>query len=92
MSRPVRYPEELRPGQRVRIVHTIRVGKRQWQAEIVGTVRDVKVLVTGLTTERAQDDIFAVPAVHIVKDNGELSSIVPGPLTRIEVLDDLPPS
>jgi hypothetical protein len=78
--------ENLRPGQRVKITQRVRVGLRSWPATVTGTVREVQLLITGLATERAADDLVAVPTVHFVKDNGELSSITVDENTRIEVL------
>jgi hypothetical protein len=84
-------PENLKPGQRVRITQTVRVGKRSWPATVTGTVRDVRVLMTGLATQRAPDDIVAVPTVHFIKDgHGELSSITIDENTQIEVMEDKP--
>lgn len=82
---PVAY-QSLKPGQRVKITQTVRVGKRSWPATVMGTVRDVQTLITGLSTERAADDIVAIPTVHFVKDNGELSSITIDENTQIEVV------
>jgi hypothetical protein len=79
-------PEELKPGQRVRITQTVRVGRRAWPAAVCGTVQAVKTLITGLATERAADDVVAVPTVHFLKDNGELSSITIDERTTIELL------
>lgn len=79
--------ENLKPGQRIRVTQTVRVGQQSWPAAVTGIVRDVKVLVTGLATERAPDDVVAIPTVHFVKDNGELSSITVDENTRIEVID-----
>jgi hypothetical protein len=78
--------ENLRPGQRVKITQRVRVGLRSWPATVTGTVREVQLLITGLATERAADDLVAVPTVHFVKDNGELSSITVDENTQIEVL------
>ncbi len=78
--------ENLTPGQRVRITQTVRVGLRSWPAAVTGTVREVTLLVTGLATDRAPDDLVAVPTVRFVKENGELSSIAVDENTRIEVL------
>jgi hypothetical protein len=79
--------EQVKPGQRVRITQTVRVGLSSWPAIAVGTVRDLQMLVTGLTTERAKDDVVAVPTLHFVKENGELSSVTIDENTRIEVLE-----
>jgi hypothetical protein len=79
--------EQLKPGQRVKITQTVRVGRRSWPAVVTGTVREVQMLVTGLSTDRAPDDLVTIPTVHFRKDNGELSSIAIDERTRIELLD-----
>ena len=78
--------QDLKPGQRIKITQTVRVGRRSWLATVTGTVRDVQVLVTGLATDRAPDDVVAIPTVHFVKENGELSSITVDENTQIEVI------
>lgn len=80
---------DLRPGQRIRITQRVRIGKRQWPVTVEGIVRDVQVLVTGLTVERGSDDVVTLATVHFRKDNGELSSIGVDEHTQIEVLDDV---
>lgn len=77
---------ELQPGQRIRITQTVRVGRQQWPTTVTGAFRNVNYLATGLTTERAPDDQVVVPTVHLVKDNGELSSITLDEHTQIERL------
>ncbi len=42
----------------------------------------------GLTVERGKDDMVAVPTVHFVKENGELSSVTIDAQTKIELLDE----
>jgi hypothetical protein len=78
--------EELKPGQRVRITQPMRVGLKRWPVVVEGTVRDLKVMVTGFTVERGPDDVVTAPTVHFVKDNGELSSITVDEFTTIEVI------
>jgi hypothetical protein len=77
---------DLKPGQRIRITHTVRIGLQSWPAVVTGAVRDLNVLVTGLTVDRGADDVVAVPTLHFVKDNGELSSITLDENTQIELL------
>lgn len=83
---PVVAPQELQPGQRIRITQQVRVGSRHWPVTVEGKVRAVQVLVTGLATQRNPDDIVTVPTVHFIKDNQELSSIAVDEHTRIEVV------
>ena len=66
---------QLRPGQRVRITQTVRVGMKQWTTTVEGRFRGVNYLETGLATHRVKEDDIVVVAVHFTKDNGELSSI-----------------
>lgn len=84
---PVSDYHQLQPGQRVRITQTVRVGLDCWTTRVTGTFREAQVLVTGLATERAPDDIVSAPTLHFIKDNGELSSIVLDERTKIEVLE-----
>jgi hypothetical protein len=65
----------LVPGQRIRIVQTVRVGARKWQATVEGVFRDLNYLATGVTTDRVPEDDIVVPIVHFEKAGGELSSI-----------------
>lgn len=84
--------EELRPGQRVRITQPVRIGRRKWPAVVEGTVRDLKVLVTGLTVERGKDDVVTAPTIHLIKDNGELTSVTVDEFTTVELLPDAAPA
>ena len=66
----------LKPGQRIRITQTVRVGSTgTWPAVVEGVYRNVNYLSTGLSTDRVPEDDIVVVAVHFTKDNGELSSI-----------------
>ncbi len=88
-TRPVR-PElvellaNLKPGQRIRITQSVRVGQEQWKTTVEGTFRQLNYLETGLATHRVREDDIIVPAVHFTKDNGELSSITLDEHTDIE--------
>jgi hypothetical protein len=91
-TRPVR-PElaallrGLKPGQRIRINQTMRVGSSaKWDAPVEGVFRHVNFLATGIATERVPQDDIVVVTVHFTKDNGELSSVTLDEHTRIEVV------
>ena len=77
---------ELKPGQRVRITQTVKVGSKIWPHTVEGTIRDVQTLVTGLATQRNPDDIITVATVHFMKDNKELSSIAVDERTQIDLI------
>jgi hypothetical protein len=78
----------LRPGQRIRITQTVRVGNNKWQTQVVGAFRMVNYLVTGLATDRVPEDDIVVPAVHFMKENGELSCVTLDEHTTIEPLEN----
>lgn len=65
----------LKPGDKVRIEQTVRVGRRTWPATAEGEFRGVAYLATGVTTDRVKDDDLVVPVVRFTKPNGELTSI-----------------
>jgi hypothetical protein len=77
---------DLKPGQRVRITQTVKIGSKVWPHAVEGIIRDVKFLVTGLATQRSPDDIITVATVHFMKDNKELSSIAVDERTLIEAI------
>jgi hypothetical protein len=77
----------LKPGQRIRLTQTVRVGRKQWTTTVNGVFRDLQYLATGLTTERGDDDDVVILTVHFTKDNGELSSIAVDELTKVELLN-----
>ena len=76
----------LKPGQRVRITQTVRVGSKSWPAVVVGTFRRLDYLATGLATDRVPEDDIVVIVVHFTKDNGELSSITLDENSKVEVV------
>lgn len=88
-TRPIR-PEamtllaQLRPGQKLRITQTVRVGLKSWPAVVTGTFRHLDALATGLATHRVPEDEIIVPIVHFTKDNGEMTSIAIDENTVIE--------
>lgn len=76
----------LKPGDRVRVEQTVRVGKREWPAVAEGEFRAVAYLATGVTTERVKDDDLVVPVVRFTKANGELTSIALDERTKVTKL------
>jgi hypothetical protein len=77
--------QELKPGQRIRVTQTVRIGcTAKWTAPVEGVFRLVNYLATGLATDRVPEDDIVVIAVHFIKDNGELSSVTLDENTRIE--------
>ena len=77
--------KSLQPGQRIRVVQTVRVGAKKWQAAVGGVFREINYLATGVTTDRVPEDDIVVPLVHFTKDGGELTSISMDENTVVEV-------
>ncbi|MBM4073312.1 MAG: hypothetical protein FJ271_30975 [Planctomycetes bacterium] len=77
---------QLRPGQKLRITHTVRVGSQSWPAVVTGTFRHLGSLATGIATHRLPQDDIIIPTIHLTKDNQELTSVTLDEHTRIEVL------
>ena len=76
----------LKPGQRIRITQTVRVGRKEWTTTVEGAFRGVDYLETGLSTHRVKADDIVVVAVHFTKDSGELSSVTLDEHSRIEAV------
>jgi hypothetical protein len=82
----VKLLSELKPGNRIRITQTVRVGQQSWTTTVAGSFREINYLSTGLSTDRVPDDDIVVPLVHFTKDNGELSSIALDEKSQVELL------
>ncbi|MCI0639345.1 MAG: hypothetical protein L0Y72_27155 [Gemmataceae bacterium] len=93
-SRPIRPDllatlQRLRPGQKIRITQTVRVGLKSWPAVVTGVFRHADSLATGLATDRLPQDDIIVPLIHFTKDpHGELSSVALDEQSQIEILDE----
>lgn len=79
--------QKLKPGQRIRVTQTVRVGLKTWTTTVTGKYRNVQYLATGITYDRGAEDEIVVPTVHFTKDNGEHSSIAIDELTRVEPIE-----
>jgi hypothetical protein len=79
----------LKPGQRIEITQTVRVGSKVWQAVVRGKFRGLNYLATGLATQRVPEDDIIVPTVHFTKEpHGELSSISLDEHTEVRGIGD----
>jgi hypothetical protein len=77
------FLRSLRPGDKIRLIQTVRVGSRKWETNTEGVFREIAYLETGITTERVKEDDLVVPLVRFTKPNGELSSISIDEHTRV---------
>jgi hypothetical protein len=76
----------LRPGQKIKITQSIRVGARKWTTIATGVYRGLDYLATGLATQRVPEDDIVVPVLHFTKENKELSSISLDEHTKVELM------
>lgn len=79
----VEFLRSLKPGDPIRIVQTLRVGAKKWEAAAEGSFNGIAYLQTGVTTERVKEDDLVVPIVKFTKANGERSSISLDENTRV---------
>ena len=77
----------LKPGQRIKITQTIRVGSKEWTTPVAGTFRALHFLAPGLATQRVPEDDIVVVTVHFTKNNGELSSVALDEHSKVELVD-----
>jgi hypothetical protein len=68
--------KSLKPGDKLQVVQTVRVGAKIWTTESTGVFRGLSYLSTGVTTDRVPEDDIVVPTVHFIKEpKQELTSI-----------------
>lgn len=75
----------LKPGQKIRITQTVRVGTQQWATTVEGAFRNLSYLATGIATHRVPEDDIVVVTIHFTKPNGELSSIALDEHSKVEL-------
>lgn len=79
----VEFLRSLQDGDPIRVIQTVRVGAKKWEAVAEGSFNGIAYLQTGITTERVKEDDLVVPVVKFTKANGERSSISLDENTRI---------
>lgn len=65
----------LQPGDRVEILHEVKVGQRRWQSRTVGTVERIERRRHGLHFQRQFDDKVFSDLVVLRLDDGSLTTI-----------------
>ena len=66
---------ELEPGDRVELVHEVKVGSRVWNTTTAGEVVRVERRRHGLHHCRNRDDKVFSDAVVLKRDDGELTTV-----------------
>jgi ribosomal protein L19 len=67
--------EDLKPGDRVRIEHTVTVGKMQWTATTCGKVLRIERRRHGLHFRRNVDDKVYSDQILLELPDGELTTV-----------------
>ena len=66
---------ELKPGDRVRIDHEVKVGLKIWHTTTEGTVVSTELLRHGLHYRRNGDDKVFSHVIILKRDDGELTTV-----------------
>ena len=74
----------LKPGDKIKVTHAVRVGAKKWTAEAAGEFRGIAYLETGITTDRVKEDDLVVPVLRFTKPNGQLTSVSLDENTKVE--------
>ena len=79
--------QQLKPGDRVQLVHAVKVGFRDWTNTTVGTVVKTERRRHGLHFQLNQDDQVFSDVLVLSRDDGELTTVTLDDfceLTRLE--------
>ena len=79
---------ELRPGDRVEVVHEVKVGSsKTWTTTTIGTVVDTERRRQGLHFRRASDDKVFADMIVLKRDDGELTTITMDEFTELRAAE-----
>lgn len=67
--------EQLQPGDRVEVVHEVKVGFRKWQSTTSGKVVRTERRRHGLHNRRNFDDKVYSDVIVLTRDDGELTTL-----------------
>jgi hypothetical protein len=85
-------PKQLAPGQRVRIIQTVRRREGDWTRAVEGTVEKVTEEKTGSWYAHSKDDRYWLRRVVLRKADGEITILSTDNFTRVELLESDPSS
>jgi len=77
---------ELAPGDRVEIVHQVKVGMRTWTTTTTGTVRRTERRRHGLHFTRNPDDKVYSDVILLEREDGELTTVTIDEYTTLKRL------
>ncbi len=80
--------EELQPGDRIEVVHEVKVGSsKTWMTETVGTVDHTERRRQGLHYRRNPDDKVFADMIVLTRDDGELTTVTMDEFTQLRRLN-----
>jgi hypothetical protein len=85
-ARTRRFFTDLKPGDRVEVVHQVRVGQSKWQSMTVGTVVRTERRRHSLHYRRSGDDRVFSDVIVLSRDDGELTTVTVDEFTEIRGL------
>jgi hypothetical protein len=83
-----RMYNELLPGDRVEIMHQVKVGQKIWDTQTVGTVVRKDRRRHGLHFARNRDDKVWSDILVLTRESGELTTVTIDEYTRIKRLTE----
>jgi hypothetical protein len=85
-ARTRRVVAELRPGERVEVLHQVRVGQSKWTSTTEGTVVRTERRRHSLHYRRNGDDKVFSDVIVLTRDDGELTTVTVDEFTEIRRL------
>ena len=77
---------ELKPGDKIEVIHTVIVGNKRWPTKTVGTVLRTERRRHGLHFRRAYDDKVYSDVIILARPDGELTTITMDEFTELRRL------
>lgn len=77
---------QLKPGDRIEVLHSVKVGQKSWTATTVGTVLRTERRRHGLHFRRNRDDKVFSDLVILKRDQGELTTVTLDEFTEMRRL------
>ena len=77
---------ELKPGDKIEVIHTVIVGNKRWPTKTVGTVLRTERRRHGLHFRRADDDKVYSDVIILARPDGELTTITMDEFTELRRL------
>ena len=78
--------DELKPGDRIQVVHTMKVGSKEWPTTTVGNVVGTERRRHGLHFRRNPDDKVYSDLIILSRDDGEMTTITLDEFTTLKRL------